>query len=438
MNPGQEGRAGLEVRRLAAGVLDRVLVGGVTVDAALSEQDLSTALEPRDRGFLQTIILTSLRRRGEIEAILGRFLTKPLPRKSGLASAILFAGVAQLLFLQTSAHAAIDLSVQLAREDRNARHFSGLINAVLRKVSAAGPAALAEMDSVRLNTPQWLWQRWSRAYGEDAAAAIAAANQSEPSIDIVAGNDPAGWALRLGGVLLPTGHIRLPAHAGTIDALPGFMDGAWWVQDAAAGIPVRLLGNVSGMTVLDLCAAPGGKTMQLCASGAVVTAVDRSPSRLVRLKQNLRRTNLKASVLQADVLSVGELGEFDAVLLDAPCSATGTIRRHPELPYQKSEKQIHQLAHIERQMLEASSKHVRLGGTLLYCTCSLEPEEGEKQIDGFLSKHADFELDPVSPSSALPAAFVTARGWIRILPHMTIGTEDGLDGFFAAVIRRQV
>jgi len=435
--PGEEVRAGLEVRRLAVKSLDHVLRQGATIDDSLAVHDLNRALEPRDRAFLLTIVLTSLRRKGEIEAILGRFLKKPLPRKAGLASMILLAGVAQLLFLQTPAHAAIDLSVQLAREDRNAKHFSGLVNAVLRRVSGEGHGKLEELDSALLNTPQWLWQRWSKAYGVDVARAIATANQNEPSIDIAAKSDPAAWAQRLGGVVLPTGHVRLRGHGGTIESLPGFSEGTWWVQDAAAGIPVQLLGGVSGMKALDLCAAPGGKTMQLCASGAAVTAVDRSAPRLSRLEQNLRRTGLEARVLQADTLSLGDFGEFDVVVLDAPCSATGTIRRHPELPYQRSENQIRELVRTQRQMLETSANYVRSGGRLLYCTCSLEREEGEEQIEAFLARHENFELVPVSTNAKVPSAFVAARGWIRILPNMGIGTESSLDGFFAAVMRRR-
>jgi 16S rRNA (cytosine967-C5)-methyltransferase len=429
---------GLEVRRLAVKILAAVLEKQESVDDAFETEDALGLLAARDRGFLLILVLTALRRRGEINAVLARYLAKPLPRKSGATYAILTLAVAQLLFLDTPAHAAIDLAVQSARLDRNAMHFTGLINAILRKVSTEGKQALDGLDSAVLNTPDWLLARWVKRYGSPVARAIAMANSSEPAIDVVTRGDAAAWADRLSGVLLPSGHIRLPTGMGAIGELPGFAEGAWWVQDAAAGIPARLFGDLHGKTALDLCAAPGGKTLQLCAAGGRVTAVDSSATRAERLQDNLRRLKFSADIITEDVLDLSTADLFDAVLLDAPCSSTGTIRRHPELPYLKSEAQIASLAVLQRKMLLSAALRVRPGGMLVYCTCSLEPEEGEEQISRFLSHNTDFSLVPVVASNhGLPEASVAEAGWLRILPQMSIGGMQGLDGFFAAAMRRR-
>ncbi len=415
-----------------------MLTDGLTVDDALEQETTTLALESRDQGFLLAIVQTALRHKGEIEAILGQHLTRPLPRKSGGASLILMTGVAQLLFLETPPHAVIDLAVRSARLDRDALHFSGLINAVLRKVSAGGKEALAGIDAAKVNTPAWLWQRWLKQYGEKLARQIAMAHMEQAPLDIAVKTDPGVWAARLDGKPLPGGHIRLGTGLGAISELPGFHEGAWWVQDAAAGLPVVLLGDIAGLTALDLCAAPGGKTMQLAAAGARVTAVDYSPGRLARLQENLGRTGLQAEIVAADVTVLEGIGLYGIVLLDAPCSATGTVRRHPELPYLKAAAQIPGLAAIQRVMLNAAADHVLPGGLLVYCTCSLEREEGEDQIKWFRSWRPEFELMPVDPARfGLSSEFVAPEGWLRTLPHFTIGSEPGLDGFFAAVLRRK-
>jgi 16S rRNA (cytosine967-C5)-methyltransferase len=427
---------GLDVRRLAATLLRVCLDRKVTVEDAVSGNREAQALEPRDRAFLSTLLLTTFRHGGEIDTILARFVDRPLPRKSGVTREILVLGVSQLLFLGMAPHAVIDLAVRTAKEDRFALHFAGLINAVLRKISGGGAALREELDAPRLNTPTWLWDRWVKTYGEETTRQIALANGERPTLDITFKTDAAPWSEALGGALLPNGQLRLPSGHESVPELAGFAEGVWWVQDAAASIPVRLLGNVQGRAVLDLCAAPGGKTLQLAAAGAQVTAVDMSETRLVRVKENLRRTGLEATLVVQDMLSSELSGEWDAVLLDAPCSATGTIRRHPELPYLKDEAQVRELAGLQRRLLRKAAGLVRPGGIIVYCTCSLEPEEGEMRARGFLADNEEFEIIPAE-GSWLPEGAVQPEGWVRTLPCMGYGSSRGMDGFFAVAMRRR-
>lgn len=424
-------KAGLEARRAALAILSAIVDEARPFDDALMQLHAG-GLEARDRAFVTLLVQTSLRRRGECEAAIQRFLTKKLPRKSGNAALILLMGAAQLLYLESSAHAVTDLSVTLAREDFNARHFGNLINAVLRKLVDAKP-----LDRPRLNVPDWLWKRWRKAYGESIAADIAQAHLVEPALDLGLKADPEKWAALLGGTVLPTGAVRLKVRQGLISALAGYEEGAWWVQDAAAALPVKLLGHVAGKSVLDLCAAPGGKTAQLASQGAEVTAVDQSPERMARVKDNLDRLGLKATLHVADVLELPPERPYDAVLLDAPCSATGTIRRHPELPFIKSEGQIAELAELQTRLLAKASEFVKPRGSLVYCTCSLEPEEGEDQVERFLSLRTDFTRRPLAPGDvAGQAQFITPKGDLRTLPSMNIGPDQGLDGFYAAHLVR--
>ncbi len=425
--------AGIETRQVAARIFRASLDERRTLDELFDHDDAAGRFEPRDRAFLNNLLRTTFRHLGEIEAIKSNHLSKPLPRKSGSAGDILTLAIAQLLFLDTPAHAAIDSAVRMARADRNATHFSGLINAVLRKAASAGKSALDGLDSPRINTPDWLWKLWLSSYGQQAAEAVAASHMLEPALDIAVKSDAAEWAEKLGGTLLPTGHIRLN-HRGLVSTLPGFDAGEWWVQDAAAGMPVMLLDDMRGRTVLDLCAAPGGKTMQLAAAGAVVTAVDVSAVRLGRLRDNLERTGLTATIIESDVLAFGMTERFDAVVLDAPCSATGTIRRHPELPYIRQPSHMTGLCATQRMMLAEAADRVTPGGSLVYCTCSLESEEGEKQIAWFQKAYPHFSLVPAGPR--IPESLKSDSGWLRLLPSMTIGNCAGMDGFFMARLDR--
>jgi 16S rRNA (cytosine967-C5)-methyltransferase len=397
-------------------------------------------LEPRDRGLARLIVMTVLRRKGELGTVVSSFLGKPLPADCGRLKSILLSAAAQLLVLETPPHAAISLAVDQTRADRGARRFDKLTNAVLRKVATEGQAVLAGLDAARLNMPPWLLSRWQAAYGEDTARAIATASLSEAALDISVKSDVETWAERLGGIVLPTGSVRLNAH-GRIEDLPGFADGAWWVQDAAAALPARLLGDVTGRDVVDICAAPGGKTAQLAARGANVTAVDVSAERLKRVSENLSRLGLNADVVASDAATWEPGRQFDAVLLDAPCTATGTIRRHPDIVHLKRDTDMAELAALQTRLLEAASRLVKPGGVILYCTCSLEPEEGAEQVARFLAEHAEFAREPIAPGECgIEASWLTAEGDLRTLPFHLVRAEpglSGLDGFFAARLRRQ-
>lgn len=420
-------RPGLGARREAVRLVSGVLRRGRPLD------DAGEALpDARDRALARAIAATTLRRLGAIEAALRPLLAKPLPRKSGAAREILLAAAAQILFLRVPAHAAIDTAVALAREDRDARHFAGLVNAVLRRLAEASPAD----HDPSLDTPPWLAARWRAAYGDATFRAIAAAHGEDPPLDLSVRHDPERWAERLGGIVLPTGSVRVPDRPGAIESWPGYEEGDWWVQDAAAALPARLFGDVRGRRVLDLCAAPGGKTAQLAAAGADVTAVDRSEARLDRLRANLARLRLEATVVSADAEAY-EAPPFDAVLLDAPCSATGTIRRHPDVPHLKQPADIVALAALQRRLIDHAAGLVTPGGVLVYATCSLEPEEAEHQAAAFLARDPRFARQPIRPEEVGGQAHLLAPdGDLRTLPCHPIGPAHGLDGFFAARFHR--
>ncbi len=393
----------------------------------------------RDRALVRHIAATTFRRGGQIDAVLSCFMTKSLTGKALLARAVLQTAGAQILFMRVPPRAAIHLAVDIVKSTQKTRHLAGLVNAVLRKVATEGPELVAAQDAGRLNTPVWLWDRWTRAYGEEIARRIAEAHLAEPPLDLSAKGSAEHWCTKLEGTLLPTGTIRIAGPHGAIELLPGFNEGAWWVQDLAAALPARLLGDVSGQQIADLCAAPGGKTLQLAAAGARVTAIDNSASRLERLTENLKRTGLSATVKCADIGNLGRRDDFDGVLLDAPCSATGTIRRHPDAYILKSQNMIGQFASRQADLLDRAKELVRPGGRLVYCTCSLEPEEGEQAAAGFLARHKDFETVPATADEIGGLDhLITPSGHLRTLPCLEAGPDiTGMDGFFAARFRRK-
>jgi 16S rRNA (cytosine967-C5)-methyltransferase len=424
---------GLLARKLAAYLLGAVLRGRQPFDdafAATAAKPAFAGLEFRDRAFARAIAATALRRLGQIEDLIARFLRKALPPDAFEARFIMIAGTAQLAFMDVAPHAAISLAVEQAKSSRGAHRLAGLINAILRKVSAGAVVIVAEQDAAKLNTPDWLFSRWTRHYGEEAARRIAAAHLEEPALDLSVKAGAAEWAGRLGGALLPSGTVRL-AHKGRIEDIEGYAEGAWWVQDAAAALPAALLGDVRGLRVADLCAAPGGKTAELAAKGAHVTAVDLSASRLRRLKENLDRLGLAAQIVQADAAQWTAPEPFDAVLLDAPCSATGTIRRNPDIAYLKGEADIAALSRVQARLLGHALSLVKPGGRLVYSTCSLEAEEGEAQIERLLATRPDAALLPVrADEPGIPPECVTPAGMLRTLPFHC----GGMDGFFAACL----
>ena len=326
---------GLAARQAALAILSDVLRKKRPLDAAAADALAAAKLAPRDAGFARTIAATSLRHFGQLEALIGAFVPKaPPPHKAGPTLEILIAGACELLFLNVAAHAAVDAANRLAQGDAKAVHFKGLINAVLRRVAREGAGVVASQDAAVLNTPDWLWPRWVAHYGEEAARAIGGAHLAIPPLDLTLKSSDDPCTDIAGAVPLAPGHLRLN-DAGRIEELPGFAEGRWWVQDFAASLPVRLLGDVAEKAVIDLCAAPGGKTAQLAARGARVTAVDVSPDRLLRVRENLDRLRLSADLVAGDVRDWRPSAPAPLVLLDAPCTATGTIRRHPDLPWAK-------------------------------------------------------------------------------------------------------
>ncbi len=425
-----------DARQAAFEILGEVLDRGRPLDQAIANHESFPRLEPRDRAFARNLLATTLRRLGQIDSVIGRFLSHELPSRGRPVLHALRLGGAQLLFLGTPPHAAVDGSVRLA-ESRALASYKGLINAVLRRVSREGPGFIAEQDPARLNTPDWLWRSWSRAYGGATARAIAEAHLAEPPLDLSAHAEPERWAEALGGSVLPTGSVRRPAElGGAVEGLPGYAEGAWWVQDAAAALPARLLGDVAGWSVIDLCAAPGGKTMQLAAAGARVTALDRSRQRLERVAANLARLRLSAELVAADAASWRPAVLAEAVLLDAPCSATGTIRRHPDLPWLKRPEEVAALAATQDRLLRAAAQMVKPGGLLVYCVCSLEPEEGAPRVAALLDR-SPVRLEPLRPGEipGLPQEAITPEGALRTLPSHWAAL-GGWDGFYAARLRR--
>ena len=432
---------GLAARRIAADVVDGVLRRRIPLDEQLSGKGAHlglATLADRDRALMRRLTATVLRRLGTLRHVLARFLDKGFPADAPRTETVLLIGAAQILWLDVPDHAAVDLSVRLAQADRRAARYAGLANAVLRRVAQQRETLLTEPDAAR-DTPDWLMARWTRAYGDAMAHTIAEANGHEPALDVTVKDDPAHWAERLRGRVLPTGTVRTLAQ-GAVSLLPGFTEGAWWVQDAAASLPVRLLGDAPGLRVADLCAAPGGKTAQLAQAGALVTAVDRSPARLNRLQENLARLKLTAEIIAADVLA-WEAEPFDAVLLDAPCSSTGTIRRHPDVPWLKGESEIAVLSALQTKLLDRAASLLKPGGTLVYCVCSLEPEEGEAQIESLLARNPALGRRPITVEEVFGHAdLINGKGELRTFPFHLPDPDPrwgGLDGFFAARLVRQ-
>jgi 16S rRNA (cytosine967-C5)-methyltransferase len=423
--------SGLAARAVALDIVSGVLRRGQALDD--ERADLG-ALEGRDRAFARTIAAATLRRLGQIDALIACCVERPIPQRDALAHDVLRIAVAQLLFVGVASHAAVSSAVALVRE-RGKPRFSGLVNAVLRRLAAEGTAMAAAQDAQRMNTPDWLWRSWCDAHGEVTARAIAAAHLREAPLDLSAKTDARGWAEKLGAELLPTGTMRRPS-GGPVTELPGFAEGAWWVQDAAATLPALLLGDVRDRAVIDLCAAPGGKTMQLAASGARVTAVDISGKRLGRVRENLDRVGLAAELVAADAAEWRPQAPAGLVLLDAPCTATGTIRRHPDIPHLKKPQDVMRLSRTQDRLLANAAAMLGVGGTLVYAVCSLQPEEGPARIDALLAAMQALRRVPVRPEEVAGLAeAITPVGDLRSLPcHWQ--AQGGMDGFYAARLTR--
>ena len=436
---------GLAARRIAADILDGVLHKQRTLDDQLDGAGAHPGLKTlpdRDRALMRRLVATILRRLGTLGHVLSRLLDRGIPTDAPRAQSALLIGAAQILWMDVPDHAAVDLSVRLVQSDRRAAKYAGLVNAVLRRCAREGPSLIDEVKAQTLDVPPWLLARWIVFYGETTAREIAVALSHEPSLDITVKSDAAQWATRLHGETLPTGSVRTLLQ-GSVKMLPGFTDGQWWVQDAAAALPARLFGDIAGKRIADLCAAPGGKTAQLIQAGARVTAVDRSPGRMARLRDNLTRLSLEAETVVTDAAEwqAGDLsgnpGEgFDGILVDAPCASTGTIRRHPDVAWLRQEADTGALMALQKRLLQRATALLKPGGTLVYCTCSLEPEEGEQAIAAHLAAEPAMRRAPIDPSEVAGLSeILNPDGDLRTLPcHLP--HEDprlgGLDGFYAA------
>jgi 16S rRNA (cytosine967-C5)-methyltransferase len=430
---------GFAARRIAAEILESVLQRRRPLDNELERwaalPDFA-ALAHRDRAFIRSLVMVVLRRLGTLRHLLRQWVKLPagVPR----VETALLLGTAQILWLDVADHAAVDLAVRLVQAERHGARYAGLVNAVLRRVTREGRHVIATLNTAALDTPQWLLARWENTYGAATAQAIAAANGQEPALDLTLKNDPQYWANALGGRVLPTGSVRAIVH-GPIPQLPGYAEGAWWIQDTAAALPAKLLGDVRGLAVADLCAAPGGKTAQLAFAGARVVAVDRAPERLERLRTNLTRLRLTAETVAADATQ-WQGGPFDVVLLDAPCSSTGTIRRHPDIPWLKRPTDIPALAALQRRLAAQAVQLTKPGGILVYCSCSLEPEEGIEIVRDLLDGTRALIRRPISPDEVYGRSeWITADGDLRTLPSHLPDPDSrmaGLDGFYAARLQR--
>ena len=395
---------------------------------------VSSNLTSSDQAFAQRLVKTALRRLGQIDAILSNCLDRPLPAKARIAQDVLRLGVAQLLFMEIPDHAAVHTSVQLFRA-RGEGGYTKLINGVLRRIAREGHSWIETQDGPRLNTPDWLWVSWCNAYGMETCRAIATAHLEEPPLDITVKNNPEIWADRLGAKIMPGGTLRL-RNAGAVSKLPGYKEGAWWVQDITAHIISRLIGDIAGKTVIALCAAPGCKTATLINSGAHVTAVDRSRNRLKRLRENLARLNFSAEIIEEDAETWRPHEMVDAVFLDAPCSATGTIRRHPDIIWGKSKIDVEKLAAVQLRLITSATEMLKSGGILVYTTCSLQPEEGHIQVEKASQNKLPLKNLPVAKMDVFGLdATLTPEGYFRSLPNL-LPKAGHLDGFFACRFKK--
>lgn len=391
------------------------------------------SLSLADRALVRAIINSALRHLPRIEAAISMMLDGPLPQGARSLHHVFVVAVAQMLYLDVPDHSAVDLAVEQAHRDPRNKRFVKLVNAVLRRLGREKEAVMEAIEVIPV-LPKWFQDRLVAAYGEDVASRIAQSQLVPSAIDLTVKSDPGGWAKKLNGTVLPNGSVRLGSFEGQVSALEGFAEGEWWVQDFSASMPVRLMGDIRGKRVVDLCAAPGGKTAQLVHAGANVTALDQSGNRLKRLKENLSRLGFAAETVEENMLKFQPDELFDAVLLDAPCSSTGTLRKHPDVCWTKDEKDIAKLANLQEQMLRHAVALVKPGGLVVFSNCSLDPSEGEAIVARVLESDAGVEQVAVMPE-ALPGMeiAISSHGDLRTTPDMF----GGVDGFYAAVLRRR-
>ena len=426
---------GLKSRQVALGIIGQVIDKKQALDHVLEADEGFRSLASQDRAFVRMIVSSVLRRLGQIDDFIRQAEDREATKTPVLQN-ILRLGVVQIMFMAVADHAAVDTSVNLAEENGHGRQ-KGFVNAVLRKITREGPAWLSRQDEVRLNTPDWLLKTWIADYGLGVAAEIAQANLAEASFDITIKDerDRNYFASMFKATELLTGTLRQSKVGGRVHEMAGFSEGSWWVQDASAAIPAQLFGDVEGQVVVDLCAAPGGKTMQLAAKGADVVALDRSPKRLQKVGENAKRLGLQERVAEqiADASQWKPPYPVSNILLDAPCSATGTVRRHPDVLHLKCARDIERLVDTQARILDNAFDILAVGGCLVYCTCSLQKDEGERQIDAFLLRHQNAARKPISAEDDLNGfdESLTENGDLRILPFHQAAV-GGMDGFYIA------
>ncbi|WP_281992962.1 RsmB/NOP family class I SAM-dependent RNA methyltransferase [Sulfitobacter geojensis] len=418
---------GVQARRSAVYLLDQILGEDPRLMSELLASGVLDKLSPDDRARAQRLATETLRGLERADRLLQKHLKKP-PVLT--IQNVLRVGTVELC-QGGAAHGVVNAMVNLVGQHNKLSHLKGLTNAVLRKIAAEGPAAWDALRAPRL--PKWLRGPLAEAWGTDAMAAMEIAHFAGAPLDLTAKTDAAAVAEATGGTLLPTGSIRI-TNPGQVSTMAGFASGDWWVQDAAAAIPVQILKPQAGETILDLCAAPGGKTMQIAASGADVTAVDDSSPRMQRVSENLARVGLKAKTLTKDVRAVK--GTFDAILLDAPCSATGTIRRHADLPYAKDGSEFGDLIELQSAFIDHAWSLLKPGGRMVFCTCSLLPDEGEVQVDEALERHDDMSVDRDALMVAgIQPEWLTTEGGLRLRPDYW-SELGGMDGFYIVCLRK--
>ncbi len=433
----------LETRRVALQILGTVLDKKQPLDQALDKsQGLRDLGDTRDRAFVRMMVTTLLRRLGQVDDLIKRAASDPSKDiKPPLLKHILRLGITQLVFMDVPDYAAVNTSVEIAIENKLGK-TKGFVNAVLRNIARQGKNWTTQQDIPRLNTPEWILQEWVKDYDLATAIKIGEAHIIEPALDLTLKTQDREnvdyWKSHLQGEVLPNGSLRI-AKAGRIEDLQGYNAGAWWVQDIAASLPATLFGDLAHKQIADVCAAPGGKTAQLAAQGAHVTALDRSARRLVRFRENLERLNLLTHVQTeaADASVWSPKAELDGVLLDAPCTASGTIRKHPDMPWIKDISDLKTLVSHQRQILQNMAQHIKIGGVLIYCTCSLFKAEGEDQIDAFLAEHKNFDRAPIAKEElGGMSEMITKTGDVRALPFH-LQTLGGMDGFYISRLVRR-
>jgi 16S rRNA (cytosine967-C5)-methyltransferase len=428
----------LASRLVALDLLEDVLARKRALDHALAASGAFAALPVRDRAFVRMMVTTCLRRMGQVDDLLYLAMDRKGPATPPTLQNILRLGATQVAFMDVPDYAIVNSGVEMAAAAGLSR-AKGLVNAVLRRVIAEGRDWFLKQDEARLNVPAWLMDIWTNDYGARVAPEIAQASLSEAPLDISVKDEAERdhWAQTLSATILPSGTLRRAA-GGNVTDLPGFADGMWWVQDAAAALPVKLLGDVKGRTVIDMCAAPGGKTMQLAARGAQVHALDRSMQRLKVLEENLQRVRLaeRVKVEAADATVWRAPAPVEMMILDAPCTATGTVRRHPDVLHLKSVQDMRRMMDTQARLLENAVKMLAPGGMLVYCTCSLQKDESERQVEKLLAAHKAMKREPVRPLELGDIkGIITTEVDVRVLPFH-LAAYGGMDGFFVSRLRK--